>query len=71
MGEWGFYIQGSDQMIEMDELGSQLSMIIHCPVHHPAFGKKLFECGCGVIFPAYLVKDRNWELIRRKHQEEI
>ena len=67
---WGYYQQGSDQTIEIDELGSQLSVEIDCAVHYPAFGKKLFECRCGVIFPAYLVAGRNWELIRRKHQEE-
>ena len=67
---WGYYQQGNDQMIEIDELGSQLSMEIDCPVHYPSFGKKLFECRCGVIFRAYLVAGRNWELIRSKHQEE-
>jgi hypothetical protein len=58
------------QMLEVDELGSQLSIEIDCPVHYPAFGKHLFECRCGVVFPVYLVKSLNWELIRRKHEEE-
>ena len=67
---WGFYMQGSDQMVEVDELGSELSTELHCPVHYPAFGKNLFECQCGVIFPVYLVKGKDWKLIRRKHEEE-
>ena len=67
---WGSYIQGSDQLQEIDELGTELSLALHCPVHYPAFGKKLFECMCGVIFPAYLVRGKNWELIRQKHVEE-
>lgn len=68
--DWGYYMQGSDQMVEIDELGAELSVAIHCPVHYPAFGKRLFECRCGVIFPVYLVKARNWDLIRHKHEEE-
>jgi len=56
--------------MEIDELGTELSLQIGCPVHFPAFGKNLFECRCGVIFPVYLVKAKNWELIRRKHIEE-
>lgn len=67
---WGYYIQGSDQLQEIDELGSELSVRIHCPVHYPAFGKNLFECRCGVIFPVYLVKGKDWKLINRKHEEE-
>lgn len=67
---WGYYIQGSDQLAEVDELGSELSMAIDCAVHFPAFGKNLFECRCGVVFPVYLVRSRNWELIRKKHEEE-
>ena len=67
---WGYYMQGSEQMMEVDELGSKLSMVIGCPVHYPAFGKHLFECRCGVIFPAYLLRGGDWELIVRKHEEE-
>ena len=67
---WGYYMQGSDQQIEVDELGSRLSEAIHCPVHYPAYNKNLFECRCGVIFPLYLVRSGNWELVNRKHDEE-
>ena len=67
---WGYFIQGPDQLLEIDGLGKELSVVIHCPVHYPAFGKNLFECRCGVIFPLYLVKGRAWDLIRKKHLEE-
>ena len=64
---WGYH-QQSGQWI--DELGSQLSIEIGCPVHYPTFGKRLFECKCGVIFPVYIVASENWELIKKKHIEE-
>lgn len=67
---WGFYEQGSDQMHEVMELGEKLSLEIDCPVHFPVYGKNLFECVCGVIFPVYLVRGGDWGLIRRKHEEE-
>jgi len=67
-GNWGYFMQGCDQ--EIDELGSELSKAIHCPVHYPAFGKRLFECQCGVVFPVYIVSSRNWELMKKKHTEE-
>jgi len=66
---WGAYIQqGYTQ--EIDYLGAKLSIEIHCPVHYPAYNKNLFECRCGVIFPLYVVKGEDWELIRKKHVEE-
>lgn len=66
---WGAYVQpGLDE--EIDSLGSRLSVEISCPVHYPAYGKNLFECHCGVIFPLYLVRGGNWELIKQKHVEE-
>ena len=67
---WGQYIQGSDQQQEVDELGTKLSEVLHCPVHYPAFGKNLFECRCGVIFPLYLLRSGKWDMVRRKHEEE-
>jgi len=63
---WGYYQQGNG----IGELGGRLSIEIGCAVHYPAFGKRLFECKCGVIFPVYLVDGGNWELIKRKHIEE-
>ena len=69
MGTWGAYQQpGLDE--EIDELGSRLSLEISCGVHYPAYNKNLYECVCGVIFPLYLVKGRNWQLLKRKHTEE-
>lgn len=68
--EWGHEQQWPAIWQKVDELGSQLSIEIDCAVHYPAYGKRLFECKCGVIFPVYLVESRNWNLIRRKHVEE-
>ena len=66
---WGGYQQpGLDE--EIDSLGSQLSLELQCAVHYPAYNKNLYECNCGVIFPLYLVKGRNWQLIKHKHVEE-
>jgi len=66
---WGAYVQrGLDE--EVDHLGAELSVKLHCAVHYPAYNKNLYECMCGVIFPLYLVKTRNWELIVKKHQDE-
>lgn len=66
---WGAYLQpGLSE--EIDGLGARLSVEIGCPVHYPAYGKNLFECKCGVVFPLYLVRAENWEMIKRKHQEE-
>jgi hypothetical protein len=66
---WGAYTQ-SGFGEELDYLGSKLSIEIGCPVHFPAYNKNLFECMCGVIFPLYLVRGQNWDLIRQKHIEE-
>ncbi len=66
---WGAYQQpGLNE--EIDQLGSKLSIEIDCAVHYPAYNKNLYECHCGVIFPLYIVKSRNWELIKKKHEDE-
>jgi len=67
---WGYYMQGNKQLVEVDQLGSKLSLEIGCAVHYPAFGKNLFECKCGVIFPLYLVRSMDWDLLREKHCSE-
>jgi len=67
---WGYYMQGNKQLVEVDQLGSKLSLEIGCAVHYPAFGKNLFECECGVIFPLYLVRSMDWDLLREKHCSE-
>ena len=63
----GYFLQGNDQMEEVDELGKQLSIVIGCPVHYPAYGKRLFECECGIIYPLYVVSGGDWETIKQKH----
>ena len=66
---WGSYIQnGFDE--ELDQLGAQLSVEISCPVHYPAYGKHMFECKCDVVFPVYIVKGGDWDMVRQKHEEE-
>jgi len=65
---WGFYEQGSDQMLEVMELGEKLNIAIECPVHFPAFGKNLYECQCNIIFPTYVVKGSSVETLRNIHK---
>ncbi len=66
---WGSYQQpGLNE--EIDQLGSKLSIELHCPVHYPAYNKNIFECRCGVIFPLYVVKMQDWKLIKQKHEDE-
>lgn len=67
---WGYYMQGSDQQVEVDELGSYLSATIHCGVHYPAFGKHMYECMCGVVFPVYVVKGKDTQMLMDKHKAE-
>lgn len=66
---WGAYMQPGFSE-EIDSLGAELSIRIHCPVHYPAYNKNLFECKCGVIFPYYLIKGRDWALVIKRHKEE-
>ena len=61
---WGAY-QQSGLNEEVDGLGARLSIEIGCAVHYPAYNKNLFECKCGVIFPLYVVKGRNWQIIKQ------
>lgn len=67
---WGYYMQDNQITSEIDGLGSKLSIVIGCPVHYPAFGKNLFECKCGVIFPIYFLKGHTWEEIKEFHSKE-
>ena len=66
---WGAYVQQGN-FDEVDELGAELSRRLNCPVHYPAYNKNLFECKCGVIFPLYMVKGRDWNSIIVRHSEE-
>lgn len=67
---WGFGLQQPAGWQEVDELGRQLSIEIGCAIHYPAYGKRLYECRCGVVFPVYLVASRDWDKLRTKHREE-
>lgn len=66
-GSWGAYIQGGN-LAELEALGSKLSLEISCPVHYPAYGKNVFECKCGVLFPIYFLKYGDWNKVRELHE---
>ena len=66
---WGAYIQSGQQQ-EIEQLGCQLSLVIDCPVHYPAYNKPIFECKCGVTFLMVSVKEKMWEDIWQKHNHE-
>ena len=55
---------------ELEALGSKLSVEIGCPIRYPAYGKHMFECRCGVVFPLYILRGGDWPAIIRKHIEE-
>ena len=72
---WGYFMQGSEQQLEIDRIGSLMSEKLHCPVHYPAYGKKLFECDCNIVFPYFMVvtaynKD-DWSDVIALHNGEI
>ena len=66
--EWNVWSDGKD--MEVDRLGSLLSSKIACPVHYPAYGKRIFECRCGVCFPVFVVAQEDWKYISDKHVAE-
>jgi hypothetical protein len=70
---WGFTVQGSDDQIEVEKLGEWLSQVIHEAVHYPAWGKPIFECRCGVLFPLFAVKacyEKNDEdMLKGQHED--
>lgn len=72
MTSWGYFQNPQDDGNVLD-IGSELSKRIDCPVHYPAFGKRLFECKCGVVFPTFAVEGAkqtgNWEMIIKQHKE--
>jgi hypothetical protein len=61
--------QSTDMQL-VDELGKQLSLAIKCPVHFPAYGKRIFECKHGVCFPLFVVEQRDWVYVQSKHDTE-
>ncbi len=73
VGSWGYYMQGADNQRELEADGKALFEHLNCPVHYPAFGKRLFECRCGIIFPRFVVQGAvesgDWSLILKQHTE--
>ena len=69
-GSWGIYVQAGNYQ-EISTLGSQLSIVLGCPCHYPAWDKKLFECQCNITFPYYVVKaaydSNDWSRILEVH----
>ena len=65
---WGMYMQNG-HFEEIDNLGSQLSLALGCPVHYPARNKPIFECKHGVDFPRFAVEGGDWEALVRYHEE--
>ena len=76
----GYFMQGSDQQLEIHELGvilnEFLEKLLHEPhaVYWPAWGKNLFACKCGVVIPVWMVKAArltgDWNVIAKMHWEE-
>ena len=64
---WGYFQQGAELMEKIMELGKKLNLAIDCPIHYPAFGKRLFECRCGIIFSAYVVEGHSSEELAKIH----
>lgn len=60
-------MQGNDNQQIIDTLGARLNVAINCPVHYPAWGKRIFECKCGKLFPLYIVEGKTDEELRRIH----
>lgn len=68
---WGYFVQGSDQLQEVDELGRKLSLILHCSIHYPAWNKPYYECHCGCLFPLWAVRSclemNDWTVMITEH----
>ena len=70
---WGYYMQGNERTQEIEEWGAKLSTVLHCPVHYPAWGKRLFECHCSILFPLFVVQaaidSDDWSAVVKQHEE--
>lgn len=53
------------------ETGQWLSKVVHCPIHWPAYGKNLFECKHGVVFPKFFLDGHTEEEIVSFHLSQI
>lgn len=73
IGSWGYYMQGNDNQRQLEACGAELAKHINCSCHYPAYGKRLFECHCGVVFPRFAVEGAlnsgDWSLIDKQHAE--
>lgn len=73
VGSWGYYQQGNGRQRDIDNAGSQLSLRLSCPVHYPAYEKRMFECKCGVLFPVFVVdaaiSSGDWSVVEKQHRE--
>ena len=71
-GSWGAYVQGGENLQRLDLMGSELSVRLDCPVHYPAFNKRLFECKCGKTFPVFMVdaamQTEDWSQVEHIHE---
>ena len=73
IGSWGYYMQGNENQQSLHRAGAELSKVIGCPVHYPAFNKHMFECRCGVLFPVFVVdaaaESGDWSAVQTQHSE--
>jgi hypothetical protein len=60
---------------KVDELGRDLSAILHCPVRYCAahYEKSVFECKHSIVFPKFAVQGAqesgDWSQIMQRHLE--
>jgi len=73
VGSWGYYLQGNEDQQFLNKAGGELSKVIDCAVHYPAFDKRMFECKCGVLFPVFVVRSAldsgDWSAVLKQHEE--
>lgn len=69
-GNWGAYVQNHN-LEHLEQIGKALNLHLGCAVHYPAFDKRLFECKCNRIFPAWMVEhavdSNDWSMIDEIH----
>lgn len=67
---WKLQNDGDWEMV--NRLGSALSLQIDCPVHYPAYGKRMFECAHNCTFPLYMVQGAidsgDWSIVSSAHR---
>ena len=72
-GSWGAFVQSGENFEMLESMGAELSKRIGCPVHYPAYNKRLFECRCLIPFPMFAVENAyrtgNWKQIIERHDQ--